>query len=321
VSVRTDLDHLPDAKRRELARVVQLLFEEFGDALALAQQSWKKQSRILKIILFGSHARGGWVDEPHTAKGYQSDYDLLIIVSHDKLTDRATYWTTAEERLIRERSVTGTLRTPVNFIVHTLAEVNTALAEGRYFFVDIARDGIALYQADDDELLQPKPKAPGEALAMAREYAEDWISSAASFRRGYQHAVDDGDIKKAIFDLHQTTERLYHGLLLVLTFYTPHTHNILFLRSQAERLDTRLIEVWPREARADRARFEKLKEAYVKARYSKHFQIDADELAWLGERVEELGWIVKQVCEDRIAELERAVADDQPAPVAQDGRG
>ena len=45
--------------------------------------------RILKIILYGSHARGGWVDEPHTAKGYVLDFDLLVIVNQKELTDRA----------------------------------------------------------------------------------------------------------------------------------------------------------------------------------------------------------------------------------------
>lgn len=306
--VRTDLDHLPPAKQRELERVVRILFEEFDDALALGQQSWKKQSRILKIILFGSHARGGWVDEPHTAKGYQSDYDLLIIVSHDKLTDRATYWTKADEHLIRERSITGALRTPVNFIVHTQGEVNSGLAEGRYFFVDIARDGIALYQAEDGELPEPRPKAPADALAMAREYAADWLPSAAAHQKGAAFYLGENRPKEAAFSLHQAVERYYHGLLLVLTFYSPHTHNIAFLRSQAERLDSRLIESWPREARADRARFEKLKEAYVKARYSKHYQIDADELAWLGGRVEYLSRIVEMVCDERIAALEAVAA-------------
>jgi hypothetical protein len=89
--------------------------------------------------------------------------------------------------------------------------------------------------------------------------------------------------------LHQATERLYNCVLLVCTFYTPHNHNIIFLRTQAERLDLRLVEAWPRELRKDRALFEKLKDAYVKARYSKHYRITAEELAWLGERVEELG--------------------------------
>jgi hypothetical protein len=54
--------------------------------------------------------------------------------------------------------------------------------------------------------------------------------------------------------------------------------------------------------------FEKLKAAYVKARYSKHYRISEEELTWLGERVEELGRIVHAVCTERLAELEAAVA-------------
>src|SRR3546814_6629915 len=79
--MRTDLDHLPASKQRELERVKAIIFEEFGDAVALATMGWKKKGRIDKIILYGSYARGGWVDEPHTAKGYRSDFDLLIIVN------------------------------------------------------------------------------------------------------------------------------------------------------------------------------------------------------------------------------------------------
>jgi len=304
--MKTGLDHLPPAKQRELERVVQILFEEFGDATAMATVDWKRQARILKVILYGSYARGGWVDEPHTAKGYQSDFDLLIIVNNEKVTDRVEFWLRAEERLNRELAITKTLRTPVNFIVHTLAEVSDGLAHGRYFFMDVARDGIALYESDDTELHQPKPKTPQQALAMAKEYFEEWYPSALSFYRGYRHAVDDGDHKKAAFDLHQTTERLYHCVLLVCTFYTPHVHNLGFLRTQAERIDARLIDAWPRDNRADRARFEKLKEAYVKARYSKHYRITAEELAWLGERVEELGRIVMAVCNERIDGLAKA---------------
>ncbi len=54
--------------------------------------------------------------------------------------------------------------------------------------------------------------------------------------------------------------------------------------------------------------FEKLKEAYVKARYSKHYRISAEELAWLGERVEELGRAVAEVCLERIQMLEKSAA-------------
>ncbi|MEJ6011387.1 HEPN domain-containing protein [Novosphingobium aquae] len=302
--MRTDLDHLPANKQRELERVVQILFEEFEDAFALAKHEWKKAGRILKVILYGSYARGGWIDEPHTAKGYKSDFDLLIIVNDKRLTDRVKYWAKLDDRLMREYGITGTLGTPVNFIVHTLQEVNDGLAHGRYFFMDVAKDGVALYESDDIELHTPKPKTPKQALAMAQEYFEDWSPSAQSFMRGYRHAMDDSDYKKAAFDLHQACERLYHCVLLVCTFYTPHVHNLGFLRTQAERLDRRLTYVWPAENRKQRALFEKLKEAYVKARYSKHYRISDEELAWLGQRVEELGQVVHEVCSERIAELE-----------------
>jgi len=307
-TMQTSLDHLPSTKQRELERIVQILFEEFGDATAIATSDWKKNARILKVILYGSYARGGWVDEPHTAKGYQSDFDLLVIVNNEKLTDRIEYWSTAEDRLDRELAITKTLRTPVNFIVHTMNEVNDGLAHGRYFFMDIARDGIALYQSEGTEFHEPKPKTPEQALAMAQEYFEEWYPAATRRYEFVKFGLERGHLKETAFELHQTVESLYHCALLVCTFYTPHVHNLGFLRTQAERIDPRLIDAWPRDSRADRARFQKLKEAYVKARYSKHFRISEEELAWLGERVEILGQAVQVICEERIAELERSAA-------------
>ncbi|APZ97416.1 nucleotidyltransferase [Sphingopyxis sp. QXT-31] len=302
--MKSDIDHLPPHKQRELERVVEIVFEEFEDALALATQGWKKKGRISKIILYGSYARGGWVDEPHTAKGYQSDYDLLIIVNDKRLTDRADYWSKLDDRLIRELSVTKTLRTPVNFIVHSLDEVNSGLSQGRYFFMDVARDGIALYEAEDSELAEPQPKTPHAALEMAREYFDEWFHSAGRFKRASEFLISERGLKEAAFNLHQATERYYNCALLVCSFYSPHVHNLAFLRTQAERIDPRLAEAWPREAKIDRSRFEKLKEAYIKARYSKHYRISEDELSWLGERVRELAKVVESVCAERIALLE-----------------
>jgi len=304
--MKTDLDHLPPQKQRELERVVQLIFEEFDDAFALARHEWKKAGRILKVILYGSYARGTWVDEPHTAKGYQSDFDLLIIVNDNRLTDRVKYWAKLDDRLMREYGVTGTLKTPVNFIVHTLQEVNDGLAHGRYFFMDVKEEGVALYQFDDTELHTPKPKTPAQALAMAQEYFDEWLPSGQQSLETARFTMEKGWTKKAAFNLHQATESLYHCVLLVCTFYTPHVHNLGFLRTQAERIDARLTHVWPRETRRDRARFEKLKEAYVKARYSKHYRITREELEWLGEQVEELGRVVHEVCSERLAKLREA---------------
>ena len=302
--MRTDLDHLPANKQRELERVKAIIFEEFEDAIALGTMGWKKKGRIDKIILYGSYARGGWVDEPHTAKGYRSDFDLLIIVNDKRLTDKIDFWSKLDDRLTRELAIDKTLHTPVNFIVHTLQEVNDGLAHGRYFFMDVAGDGIALYEYDDKELHKPKPKTPEQALAMAREYFDEWFPAAMRKSKLSRDAIEQSFPKEAAFLLHQTTETLYHCVLLVCTFYTPHVHNLGFLRTQAERLDMRLVDAWPRDIKADRSRFEKLKEAYVKARYSKHYRVSEEDLIWLAGRVEDLGQAVHAICAERITALE-----------------
>ncbi len=307
--MRTDRDHLPATKQRELERIVETIFEEFRAATENADGR-RKGARILKIVLFGSYARGDWVDAPLSANQYKSDYDILIIVSQKELTDRVAYWAKAEERLIRAYTIEKTLQTPVNFIVHSLHEVNDGLAHGRVFFIEIKQDGIALYEADDSELAAPQPKTPVRALETAKEYFQENVSNAAAFLKGFHFYLSDGDRKRAAFLLHQATENLYQGLLLTLTFYTPYNHNIAFLRSLAEGLDRRLYGIWPESNRRERAMFQKLKEAYTKARYSKHYKISEEELTWLGERVEELGRIVHQVCSDRIAELEKATAEN-----------
>jgi uncharacterized protein len=303
--MRNDIDHLTTAKQRELERIVEVIFDEFRGAIENATGP-RKGGRILKIILFGSHARGDWVDAPLSANQYKSDFDILIIVSQKELTDRAAYWAKAEERLIRAYTIEKTLRTPVNFIVHSLHEVNDGLAHGRVFFMELAKDGIALYEAEERELATPKPKTPQQALLTAKEYFDDWLTSSKDFYDQAKYAIENGRSKIAAFELHQATERLYSCVLLTLTLYTPYNHNIAFLRSLAEGLDRRLYGIWPEDAHRDRAMFQKLKEAYTKARYSKHYKISEEELTWLAARVEELSRAFHQVCNDKIVELENA---------------
>ena len=61
------------------------------------------------------------------------------------------------------------------------------------------------------------------------------------------------------------------------------------------------IEAWPRDDKVSRRRFELLRQAYVNARYSPHYKITAEELAWLGERVAILSDLVRAVCLERLA--------------------
>lgn len=299
--MKSSLDHMPLRKQRELARVLEILHEEFEDALKEGTADFKKRGRILKIILFGSYAKGGWVDEPFTMKGYRSDFDLLIILNNRKLCDFAEYWHKAADRLNRDKAI----ETPVSFIVHSRREVNAFLKEGQYFFSDIRKEGIVLYELNDEPLAAPGVLKPDDRLRLAREHLEVRYSASVGFLDTSQYALARGRINEAAFLMHQSLEQAYSCVLLTLTNYAPPSHNLKFLRSLAEEQDRRLTDAFPRDQHRERAWFNTLNEAYVKARYSRHFEISEEALAWLSERTAVLHELVKLVCEEHLAQLGR----------------
>lgn len=298
--MRTDLDHLPERKRAELARIVEILFAEFEDATALSTQKWKKQGRILKVILYGSYARGDWVADP--VGGYYSDYDILVVVNDERLTDPVEYWYKAEDRFLRDYGVTKKLSAPVGLIVHSLTDVNQQLSRGRPFFIDIVRDGIVLYELGTQAFDTPKPLSPEDASKEAQEYFDKWFNSAVEALESAKDMMAKGRNNWAAFMLHQATEHAYHTVLLVLTLYSPKSHKIKFLRDKSEDIARDLIPIWPRDSKFGRRCFELLQQAYVNARYSPHYKITGPELEWLVERIELLQAEVKVIAERRLSE-------------------
>ncbi len=300
--MRNDIDHLPPKQQAELARVQEILLHEFGEAISRSTAPSRRYGKIYKIILFGSYARDDWVDEPQN--GYQSDFDLLVVVSHRDLTEIADYWYVAEDKILRDRLIDRI----VNIIVHSLDEVNQALLRGEYFWTDIARDGIALYELPGHALATPQPLTSADAYEMASEYWNQWMPSVDRALELADTALANGteDIgwrRDAAFLLHQATERAYDCFLLITTHYFPRSHNIKFLRSISEPKDKRLIDAWPSEAQGGRRRFELLKRAYVEARYSAQYEIARDDLDWLVGCVRHLRDIVRLICEERLATL------------------
>jgi len=300
--MKTSLDHLPAAKQRELEHIKAVLMREFEAAIAGGTQPWRRNGRILKLILFGSFSRTDWVDEPQN--GYQSDWDLLIVVSHEKLTDIADYWFVAEDKLLRDPEVGR----PINIIVHTMAEVNQALTKGRYFWVDIIRDGVMLHELPGHPLAAPMPPTAVDAYETAKGYFEAQDAASQRWLKLADVAAAEGEadsewFRNAAFNLHQATETAYACFLLVRTFYFPRSHNLKFLRSLAEDADRRLIEAWPRETKLDRRRFELLKRAYVEARYSDAYVISADDLRAVALAVRTLRTIVESTSREWLEDL------------------
>ncbi|MNR96976.1 HEPN domain protein [compost metagenome] len=299
--MKRPLRKLPLAKQRELDAAVGIIQDGFAKAISTRRADRLKNGRILKVILFGSYARGDWVHDP--VGRYFSDFDLLVVVDHEDLAD-FEFWEDVEKRLLAELSA-GAMRTPVSLIVHSLDDVNWKLEHGRGFFIDIARDGVVLQDTHGVTFSEPQPLPPSTALEEAVNYLEEWEEMANGFTMAAELLRANDQSKLAAFNLHQAAETIYQGLLQVQTLYSPKSHNLIRLRNMTEPLEPRLRDVWPHDTKFQKRCFELLRAAYVKARYSRHYRITDEELAFLTERIGLLRGVVREACEARIEELRR----------------
>ena len=289
--MRTSLTHLPESKCKAIDCIVKIIREDVERAAGYSTH--RNPTQIIKIILFGSHATGKWVRDP--INGYFSDYDILVILDQSKLLEEYKVWDGIEDRVGLKMDF------QLNIIVHTLAEVNHRLSQGHYFFTDIKNEGILLYELPkSSELAVAGNLSPAEAKAVAQEHYEEWFESAGEFFDTFYDDLKKKRYKKAAFELHQATERFYSCLLLVLTNYKPNGHSLKLLNGLAIEQDRRVADIFPQTTKKERRCFELLKDAYVKARYSKHYTITQDELAWLGERVKQLQHLTKVLCQKKI---------------------
>ena len=291
--MQRSLDHLPTSKQNDIAHIVSVIRDEFEQVTGFANGK-KKHSRIAKIILFGSFATGKWVNDP--AHGYVNDYDILVILNKAELVEDYKLWNAVDERVALR------VRPPINILVHTLKEVNNALMEGQYFFSDIKQQGVLLYEFDKTELVQEGNLSAAQYKAVAEKHYKQWFESAGGFFTAY-NAMKEKDLKIAVFLLHQVAERLYSCLLLVVTNYKPNTHNLQQLNSLAILQQEGIAGVFPQDTKIQRRRFQLLKKAYVDARYSEHYEITAEELEWLAERVVCLQGMVERLCLRKIESL------------------
>jgi len=303
-----NIGHLPPRRRRELVYIVKTILAAFRPAELPQANAALRRGRIVKIILFGSYARGKQVMDRKS--GYNSDYDLLIIVNNKEAAE-PEHWGQVEGVLLREEMDLKRIKVPVEFIVHSYRDVNARLRLGRPFFLDILRDGIELYAEPGYRLAAPGAmtveQRREEAEKYFREYYEGslWRLRGAKFYLEQSKGVMGRAMRYAAFEAHQATETIYHCLLLTLTLYSPKLHNLNKLRRAANALAPELAAVWPVDKRAYKRCFELLRRAYVEGRYSPHYKITALQLQWLFTRIETLQERVKQICEDHLQAMER----------------
>jgi HEPN domain-containing protein/predicted nucleotidyltransferase len=284
--MKTSIDFLPEHKQQELHVLVDVIHENYS---------------VERIILFGSYARNKWVEEFYDDGfhyKYQSDFDIFVITETKQVANKIE-----NDSQIKNR-IDHIVKTPVTIIAHDIEFFNRRLRKGQFFFSDIKKEGICLYNSGRFELAEEKELSPKEYKYLAEEDFEYWYKMATSFYGHFVFDVGEKNYRSAAFMLHQTAENLYSATLLVLTRYKPNTHDLEKLGKRVTSIEPTLLTVFPLGTEEEKRRFELLRKAYVDARYNRNYVITSEELSWLAERVEILQEMTKKICQKKIDSFE-----------------
>ena len=264
--------------------------------------------KIAKIILFGSYARGTWVEdtyiEGHTTYSYQSDLDLLLIMKKGKSS--RLQMLKMEEKIEKQLKKKRLEDNPwVTLIIEPIGAVNKQLETGQYFFSDIKKEGILLYDNGEYQLSVAKELDAGERRAIAQNDYDYWFKRGSGFLTVTKFcAFENNDFSLAAFELHQATESFYNAILLVFSGYKPKLHDIRKLGCMVSNYHNDLLKIFHIDTSEQKKCFELLRKAYIEARYDKNYEINKTQLDYLIKRVEKLKIVTENVCLTEIKRLD-----------------
>jgi predicted nucleotidyltransferase len=283
--MKSTLSHLPASKQQELQAIVSTILQNCSD--------------IEKIILFGSYARGDYKEKkdlkPDRKSGHVSDYDILV-VTRDAITALNTnLW-----HEIGEKCRNLKLSADPRILTHDIEELNNKLSVGQYFYSDIRREGIVLFDTGNSKFVDRRKLSDEELKKFRMEYFEHWFTNAANFLKTFNLMFAEQQFANAAFHLHQSAEHAYKTILLTFTLYNPNEHFLAILSKECEAHVPELKQLFPKTTEAEKDRFKLLEYAYIGGRYDPKYRISKEDLEILAKDVKELLEITKRVCERKI---------------------
>lgn len=292
--MRNSLEHLPENKKYEIERIIDIIREVVNPEM---------------IILFGSYAKGTYVENRyHSSDGvesdYVSDYDFLVVTKNDP-----------EKPYVQESTIMDRVnryRPPVNIEIYSIGYINEGLSWGQYFFTEIVKDGIILHDTGISKFVVPKVLSAEEQRTRAQGYFDIWNKRAHDFYGVVPYSLKVGSLKVGVFNLHQATESLYYAVLLVFSGYKPRVHNLWRLRKKAKPYSLELYRLFDTESnKLDNHLFDLLKRGYIDARYKQDYVISPQELSELIDKVGKMMGIVERICLNHLMTLGSNDPNDQ----------
>jgi HEPN domain-containing protein/predicted nucleotidyltransferase len=285
--MKKSLAHLPKEKQTELM----LITEKIRDIVPQAEL----------IFLYGSYARGNWVNGPHVqGRGRltiqkRSDYDIFVVTQFAYTAKDTALWDKVKAELAEMD-----LSTLVRIIPREIDFVNYKLSQGQYFFTEICEQGIILYDSGEVELSDRRQLDPTETKEIAQETFDEVFTNAKQFYRSYELNLREGQYKIAAFSLHQAVEFSYKTVLLIFGGECPQEHHLDVLGDLAADYCPQLKGLIPRETDREKQLFELLDYAYIGARYDREYKITKQQLEQLAPCVWKLHELTEKNCKEKI---------------------
>ena len=307
VNMKTSLEHLPEHHRFELQRIAQ----EIAENVPACE----------KIILFGSYARGGFVEydkriEFGTPTSFQSDYDIMVILNDRKdIGDSKTILRNIVERLNEK----GCSRyAPMTIMREEMSWVNQRLQDAHYFYREVVEEGILLYDARKRPFADIGAPRGKYYQNLAQGFYDEKMLFVESFyemmNMMYQKNTEIS-FRMASFLLHQMAEHLYATVMLVFTLHRPKSHELDKFRTWTKSHIPELLTVFPETTAEEKHLFDLLCRAYIEGRYNPQFRVTKEELDAMISRVLRLRDIILPTCTEKINSI---TAKDVPAPLAEE---
>jgi predicted nucleotidyltransferase/HEPN domain-containing protein len=290
--MRKTIEHLPKLKQDELTKIIATICQNCTD--------------VEKIILFGSYARGNYKEKKDLAQnrksGHVSDYDILVVT-----LDSITALDTNLWHEIGEKCRNLKLSADPRILTHNIEELNNKLSVGQYFYSDITKEGIVIFDAGNFDFADRRKLSDEEIKKLQQEYFEHWFGLAEGFFELFEFSFAKIDANKhspsnglAAFNLHQASETAYKTILLVFTLYNPNEHFLAILGAECEKYFPELKNLFPKHSEEEKERFKLLEYAYLGGRYDPKYKISKEDLEILAKDVKNLLEITKRICKRKI---------------------
>lgn len=290
--MKKSIAHLPKRKQDDIYFLVKKVLERVPETTM--------------IILYGSYARGNFVEYDERIEfgiptSYMSDYDILVVTDGISDKDAGKKLDNVDDLYYKHPEY----QTPVEFINEDISKLNSDLSEGRYFYTEIKKEGILLYDSGRHKLARRRKLHYDEIKKQAEEYYKEKFNRANEYLEMVEFNNQKERYHLSSFCLHQVCENLFYATRLTFTLRNSKQHNLSKLLNSVRKYSPDFYRIFNNGTNEEKRLFKLLKTSYVEARYNPKFEVTKEDINALTHKATLLFELTEHICNEQLKEYDR----------------